>query len=66
MGQKTDSLVPYGESKTFIFNFRDFLCGQNKRPHHLFLFHSYTCFIGPSLNLDKTGFNEGSIIKQTF
>lgn len=35
MGQKTDSWVPSGESRTFVFNFRDFLCGP-LRPRHLF------------------------------
>lgn len=27
----------------------DFLCGQNKRPHHLFLSHSLTSFMGHHL-----------------
>lgn len=42
VGQRTDFLVPCGDSKTFIFNFRDFLCGQNRKLHHLFLLLSNT------------------------
>lgn len=36
VGQKTDSWVPCGESRTFVFNFRDFLCGQNKATSPIF------------------------------
>lgn len=55
VGQRTDFLVPCGDSKTFIFNFRDFLCGQNRKLHHLFLLLSNTFhFTGSSLTLDKT------------
>lgn len=58
MGQKTDSWVATGESRTFVFNFRNFLCGQ-RTTTSLFLSLSL-CFglVGPSFEKEKNRCNK--------